>query len=407
MKTIYINTSDIPAFIGQNKWDIITPFERLWSKCEDAVFIKNLQKKDKDLFTTDNTRVARIISQETLTDITSSSKVPSVQKVQLVKALEEKHSSSLLKITGNTVKKQSIIDNLQDITKQSIDSVKESRIKVLEDIKLLVDTTALQEIEKIQEKTSKQLERCNTPLKLEKIIETENNKIIKQIEKCIQATSKQEIKSLENLKIKKGDNVAEKVQVYQKDELTRFKKEVGSVVNKTFGTIQESPVLARLEELYNIKIDTSQKLIKKHFCTTDNIEWVICGRLDGIVCQDDSKYIIEVKNRVNCIFKNIRDYENTQMHIYMWIMNNNDINNNNNECLEKYSHVKLCQNYNTTLDCTDVPFDETYFKCISTNLASFLEKFTQFLADDKQKIAYSKMTTREKNKYLKTTFGLA
>ena len=35
-ENVFLNSSDIAAFIGQNKWDIVTPFERLWKKCDKS-----------------------------------------------------------------------------------------------------------------------------------------------------------------------------------------------------------------------------------------------------------------------------------------------------------------------------------------------------------------------------------
>ena len=33
-KKLFLFTSDIAAFIGQNEYDFVTPFERLWKRCD-------------------------------------------------------------------------------------------------------------------------------------------------------------------------------------------------------------------------------------------------------------------------------------------------------------------------------------------------------------------------------------
>ena len=31
---VFLYTSEIASYIGQNKWDYVTPFERLWKRCD-------------------------------------------------------------------------------------------------------------------------------------------------------------------------------------------------------------------------------------------------------------------------------------------------------------------------------------------------------------------------------------
>ena len=35
-RKIYLYISDIASFVGQNKWDCVTPFERLWKRCDTS-----------------------------------------------------------------------------------------------------------------------------------------------------------------------------------------------------------------------------------------------------------------------------------------------------------------------------------------------------------------------------------
>jgi len=65
-KSIYLYCSEIASYIGQNKWDYVTPFERLWKKCDTECYkailermqdniesaqnnIKELEEKKKDI----------------------------------------------------------------------------------------------------------------------------------------------------------------------------------------------------------------------------------------------------------------------------------------------------------------------------------------------------------------------
>ena len=49
--------------------------------------------------------------------------------------------------------------------------------------------------------------------------------------------------------------------------------------------------------------------------------WSIGGKVDGIAFEEDnSKRILEIKNRVNRLFYNLRDYEKIQIYSYMFIL---------------------------------------------------------------------------------------
>lgn len=40
MPKVFVFASDVASFIGQNKWDYVTPFERLWKKCEPEEYTR-------------------------------------------------------------------------------------------------------------------------------------------------------------------------------------------------------------------------------------------------------------------------------------------------------------------------------------------------------------------------------
>jgi hypothetical protein len=46
-KRIYLNISEIASYIGENKWDYITPFENLWKRSDPdyAQCLNNLKNK--------------------------------------------------------------------------------------------------------------------------------------------------------------------------------------------------------------------------------------------------------------------------------------------------------------------------------------------------------------------------
>ena len=64
---VYINTSDIAAFIGQSKWDIVTPFERFW-KNNDKGF-SALVDSNSNVGLTNKEVVEKCIGKEKVTSI--------------------------------------------------------------------------------------------------------------------------------------------------------------------------------------------------------------------------------------------------------------------------------------------------------------------------------------------------
>ena len=48
-KKIFINISEIASYIGQNKWDYVTPFERIWKKCDKECYEKLLNESQNKI----------------------------------------------------------------------------------------------------------------------------------------------------------------------------------------------------------------------------------------------------------------------------------------------------------------------------------------------------------------------
>ena len=48
-KKVFLFTSDIASFIGQNAYDFVTPFERLWKRCDSEDYNKIINKSKSEL----------------------------------------------------------------------------------------------------------------------------------------------------------------------------------------------------------------------------------------------------------------------------------------------------------------------------------------------------------------------
>jgi hypothetical protein len=326
---IFLNISEIAAFVGQNKWDYITPFERLWKKYDPEYKIcldeyNNLISTRKtDLILLDNEK--RIIEQNL-----EDKKITKRQYTKLIKEVESKS----IKVTND-------IDNLTS----------------------KVNSISLTQSEKIEKDLGKD------------IIQT------------ISSSSKetQDKRKITNEAIDKLEKQG-KIKKEQKDELL---KQTESLINKTHGTLKEDSAIKIFENNYNITLDTSQKYYKYKIIKTEKYNWFIGGKMDGIFTDLDNpenNYVVEVKNRTKGFFNSLREYEKTQIQLYL--------------LLTGFKNSKLVEKYNSKIRVTDVPVEQQYIDDILEYLLIFINKTITFWENNKLKMSYLDMTENEKKKFL-------
>ena len=263
---MYLNTSDISAFVGQTKWDIVTPFERLWKNndSEYSEFVESVR------LTCDNQQLHDMRD----TGLNSKQKLEKYIKKDDLKILNDK-SVSLDK------KKSVIADSIQD-----------------------------------------------KKLKLE------------------------------------------------------LSKDIESVVNTEHGVANEEKVVKLMDSKNDVKIDRSNKLYKKLVPGTD---CVIVGRVDGLYDNPvtKEKYIVEIKNRVRGFFPIVKDYENTQIQTYLWL-------------LEGYSYAILEEHHDNKSKSTRIEKDPDYLEFVFGTLTIFINNFQKFINDDIAKTKFLKSTQFKK-----------
>ena len=126
------------------------------------------------------------------------------------------------------------------------------------------------------------------------------------------------------------------------------------------------------------KVNTVNKFFKKELFQTKHNVWSIGGKIDGIILNpDDSKILVEVKNRVSKLFYNVRDYEKVQVLTYMNILGLNN--------------AKLVESLKKDADCNiniiDIEFDSVFWEIeIERKLAKFIKNFEKLMRDENKKI---------------------
>jgi hypothetical protein len=162
-----------------------------------------------------------------------------------------------------------------------------------------------------------------------------------------------------------------------------------SVSNTTHGIRKEDSSLDRYKKEFGIvHLDTSQQFFKKEIFTGQNdVKYYICGKMDGIQTTNENPCIIEVKNRTRGFFNEIRDYEMTQMQLYMYITG--------------IDNCRLVEDYNSQLNVLDVKKDDFLIDQTITLLKNFIENFNNFLNEPTfVKKDYILATHQSKKKFL-------
>ena len=151
---------------------------------------------------------------------------------------------------------------------------------------------------------------------------------------------------------------------------------------------------------YKVKLDKSQQFSKIEIGTINNYNTnyniYICGKVDGILHLEDYKQskLIEVKTRTRCFFKEVRDYENTQMQIYMHMLDMTTVD------LVEY----LPQN-KTKIKITSIVKNEKTIKNIIKKLNCFINKFIEFINYPiEQKYEFYTMDLDDKKIFLKNLY---
>lgn len=329
MKSVFLNISEIASFIGQNKWSVLDSFERLWKKYDPEYKIcieeynNKIVDKKAELIILENEK--RLIEQNL-----EDKKITKRQYTKLVKENETKSTN----ITND-------IDNLTS----------------------KIESISLTQTEKIEKDLGKD------------IIDTISSTLKETVDK--RKITNETIDKLE----KEG-----KIKKEQKEELL---KQTESLINKTHGTLKEDSAIRIFEKEYNVKLNTTQEYYKYHIKTTKNYNWYIGGKMDGIYIDPnnpDNNYIVEIKNRTKGFFSSLREYEKTQIQLYL--------------LLTGFKNAKLVEKYNSKIRVTDIKVEQIYIDNILEYLSIFINKTIEFWNDSKRKISYLDMNENDKRKFI-------
>lgn len=328
-RAIYLYCSEIASYIGQNKWDYVTPFERLWKRCDKDGYNAILERVNNDIQNKQNAKE---------------------ELEEKKKIMEENYNKKLITKSVYTKEKKKLEEECVNVEKTLI-YLEEN----LEGIKL----DQKEKLEKVIGKDIIETIKVNNLGK--------NNELVNDV--------------IEKLEISK-----------EKKEVLR--KEAESYVNKTHGTKTEVDAITMFENKFKVTLDTSQEFFKKYLeeiSKNSEYDWYICGKLDGIYIGEKEKYIVEIKNRTKSFFTTLRDYEKTQIHLYMYML---DI-----------PRAKLVEKYKEKLRITDIYENKEYLGDILKFLDVFISAFeNKFMNAFEKKYDYVKGSLDDKKIILKQLY---
>jgi hypothetical protein len=331
-ENVFLNSSDIAAFIGQNKWDIVTPFERLWKKCDKTGYKNtlislhlNIDKHKTDILELEQQRL--YINNDLL-----SKKITKRQHAIAINKLEEQ---------------QHIYKNNIDNANNCIDAI---HLTQKEKLEKQIGSTMVQEIES---------DAIDTQDKRNMVLNLVND-----------------------LDLSKEDKEA-------------VSKQAESFINKSHGTLKENSAIQMFENKFKVKLDVSQQFYKKEIPVSNSkYNWFVCGKMDGLftdLSDYSSNYVVEVKNRTKSFFATLRDYEKTQIHLYMWMTG--------------FSKAKLVEKHNEKIRVTEIYNNVDYTQEILEYLVIFITNFeNNFLLNEDKKLEYILLDNDQKQIFLKKLY---
>lgn len=373
MHTIFLNSSDISSFIGQNKWDSEKSFERLWKRYgtsyNDAV--KKLQE-EREVLNKEHQEL--------------SSKVDN--------AINNIKYNVDITLPGHSLK------SINDIISMSTNTPSEFT-KYKEDIFKQIDKDTAKDINSVIS-VAKKATNLDTNMKsIEKCVDKSTTSVSDRIKRVVNTSDYTSLISASKQSVAGGNEVCKNIEKHIKnsglsnveiDEMTTYVK---NTVKTTYGTSKENNVIKKYSEMFKVNIDTSQTGFSKDV-PIDGMKnnYRFFGKMDGIYRNNcpENDYIIEVKNRTFKLFyysqnPKIRDYELTQIHVYMF--------------LTGIHTVKLVEALMDNVNIITVTFDTKYFNSIIKKLKKFITFFEDFTSNIIETTNYLKMSDINRRLYLK------
>ena len=169
------------------------------------------------------------------------------------------------------------------------------------------------------ETLSKQLDEKNSSLKTSEKVVRKNQSNFKQLDdyqKKYNINIKDKVKesqnSNDNSKINSiNDNIINNLpKNIPKEDLDNIKRLVNNSTNTVYGIRNESSVIQEFKRLKKCEASEKQKRFEYKILEDNNISFNLIGKIDALTNNNE---IVEIKNRMKCLFNELRGYEKPQI----------------------------------------------------------------------------------------------
>jgi hypothetical protein len=212
-------------------------------------------------------------------------------------------------------------------------------------------------------------------------IAKENNISKADLGKIYQSSKQKDTGKMKQMKECAVNEVLKKIPESQRN---LFQKSANSVAYTGFGTRNETNAVKIYENLTGKKVETLNKYFHDDVFIIEEFKdkpdvWSVGGKIDGIFPNEDgTKTVLEIKNRMNGLFKTLRDYEKVQCYAYMFMLN------------LKCVHLAECykkKDSSAEMNIIEINWDEDFwFNQVINPLSKFVDDFYDILKNDEKKI---------------------
>lgn len=183
------------------------------------------------------------------------------------------------------------------------------------------------------------------------------------------------------------------INIIEKSDISSIQKnkiinEVNSKINCNYGSNTEQNAIKKYEKETNNKVYANND----RCYTTHYKNFLICGKIDGLIDQDGKTYINEIKNRRNHIYDSIPIYEKVQLLSYTKLLMNTNIIFT--QCKDEDTHTEVFENYQ----------DDEMWNTIIYRLDIYVNYIYNLRENEKLRKEFLTMNLKKQHKELKKKF---
>ena len=194
--------------------------------------------------------------------------------------------------------------------------------------------------------------------------------ISKQVFDCQSSNTSAEV-------VKKKAEIMESLpKKIKKADLAEIKKLVDDSSNTIYGVKNESKAVATFQKEQKCVVANSQACSRIEILidTSPDDCITLIGKVDGL---NEKGEVVEIKNRVNKLFNELRSYEKPQIMSYMWM----------NKTNKGYMVENLRKKEGNSMNTIEVAYEKDYVeKEVIPNLKRFYRFFMDFMENEEWKL---------------------